>query len=96
MCLLLRSVVWPLYHNGLIDGVLKRSLAFWYVLPSPEEFLSVTIGFWVTSLTKVLLHRLLILAGWPALLRVLVVPNFFHLIMMEATLFLSTFKDVQD
>ena len=39
-------------------------------------------------------HRVLghLLAGSPALGRVLVVPNFFHLRMMEATLFLRTFN----
>ena len=46
----------------------------------------------VTSLTKALLPRLLSLAGWPALGRVLVVPNFFHLRTMEATVFLGTFN----
>jgi hypothetical protein len=35
--------------------------------------------------------RLLSLAGRPALGRVLVVPNFFHLRVMEATVFLGTF-----
>ena len=45
----------------------------------------VTIGFLVTSLAKALLFRLLSLAGRPALGRVLVVPNFFHLRMMEAS-----------
>uniref|UniRef100_A0A4W5KEQ9 Eukaryotic translation elongation factor 1 alpha 2 n=1 Tax=Hucho hucho TaxID=62062 RepID=A0A4W5KEQ9_9TELE len=39
----------------------------------------VSIGFLVTSLTKALLPRFLSLAGQPALGRVLVVPNFFHL-----------------
>ena len=43
----------------------------------------VTIGFFVTSLAKALLPWLLSLAGRPALERVLVVPNFFHLRMME-------------
>ena len=60
---------------------------------STEELWSsvrVTIGFLVTSLTKALLPRLLSLAGRPALGRVLVVPNFFHLRMMEATVFLGT------
>ena len=52
----------------------------------------VTIGFLVTSLTKTLLSRLLSLAGRPALGRVLVVPNFFHLRMMESTVFLETFN----
>ena len=51
-----------------------------------------TIGFLVTSLTKALLHRLLSLAGRPALGRVFVVPNFSHLRMMEATVFLETFN----
>ena len=49
----------------------------------------VTIGFLVTSLTKALLPRLLSLAGRPALGRVLVVPNFFHLRIMEATVFFN-------
>lgn len=62
---------------------------------STEELWSsvrVTIGFLVTSLTKALLPRLLSLAGRPAVGRVLVVPNFFHLRMMEATVFLGTFN----
>ena len=62
---------------------------------STEELWSsvrVNIGFLVTSLTKALLPRLLSLAGWPALGRVLVVPIFFHLRMMEATVFLETFN----
>ena len=46
----------------------------------------------VTSLTKALLSRLLSFAGRPALGRVLVVPSFFHLRMMETTVFLGTFK----
>ena len=59
---------------------------------STEELWSsvrVTIEFF---LTKALLPRLLSLAGRPALGRVLVVPNFFHLRMMEATVFLETFS----
>ena len=47
----------------------------------------VTIRFLVTSLTKALLPRLLSLAGWPALGRVLVVPNFFNLTVTEAIVF---------
>ena len=47
----------------------------------------------VTPLTKALLPRLLSLARLPALGRVLVVLNFFHLRMMEATVFLGTFND---
>jgi len=52
----------------------------------------VTIGFLVTSLTEALLPRSLSLAGRPALGRVLVVPNFFHLRMMEATVLIGTFN----
>ena len=48
-----------------------------------------TIRFLVTSLTKALLPRLLSLAGRPALGKVLVVANFFHLRMMEATVFMG-------
>jgi hypothetical protein len=62
---------------------------------STEELWSsvrVTIRFLVTYLTKVLLPRLLSLAGRPALGGVLVVPNLFHLRMMEATVFLGTFN----
>ena len=44
------------------------------------------------SLTKALLPQLLSLAGRTALGKVLVVPNFFHLRMMEATVFLGTFN----
>jgi hypothetical protein len=62
---------------------------------STEEFWSsvkVTIEFLVTSLTKALLPRLLSLTGRPTLGRILVVPNYFHLRMMEATVFLGTFN----
>jgi hypothetical protein len=62
---------------------------------STEELSSsfrVTIGFLVTSPTKALLPRLLSLAGRPALGRVLVVLKFFHLRMMEATVFFGTFN----
>ena len=52
----------------------------------------VTIGFLVTSLTEALLPRSLSLAGRPTLGRVLVVPNFFHLRMMEATVLIGTFN----
>ena len=52
----------------------------------------VTIGFLATSLTKALLHRLLSLVRQPALGRVLVIPNFFHLRMMGATVLLGIFN----
>ncbi|KAK3513152.1 hypothetical protein QTP70_007486 [Hemibagrus guttatus] len=53
---------------------------------------SFTIGFLVTSLTKALLARSLGLARRLALGRVLVIPNFFHLWMMEATVLTGTFN----
>jgi hypothetical protein len=62
---------------------------------STEEFCSsvrVTIGFLAISLTKALLPRLLSLPGRPALGRVLLVPNFFYLRMIEATVFFGTFN----
>ena len=62
---------------------------------STEELWSsvkVTVGFLGTSLAKALLPRLLNLSGQPALGRVLVVPNFFHLRMMEATVPLWNFN----
>ena len=67
---------------------------------STEELWStvrLTIGFLVTSMTKTkAIHpRLLSLDGWPALGSILVVPNFFHLRMMEATVFLGTFNAVE-
>ena len=65
---------------------------------STKEFVSsvrVTIVFLVISLTKVFLPRLLILAGRSALGRVLVVPNFFNLRIMEATVFLGTFNSAE-
>jgi hypothetical protein len=68
---------------------------------STEELWSsvrVTIGFLVTSLTKALLPPIAgpCLAGRPALGKVLVVPKFFHLRMMEAIGFLGTFNAFPD
>jgi hypothetical protein len=57
---------------------------------STEELLPpvrVTNNPMVTSLTKALLPQLLSLAMRPALGRVLVVPSYFHLRMIEATVF---------
>ena len=90
--------VWPLYHKSLIGGVLQKWLSFWKVLPSRQRnsgALSVTIRFLVTSLTEALLLRLFSLAGQPALGGVLMVLNFFHLRMMEATVLLGTFNDAE-
>uniref|UniRef100_A0A8K9WZU0 Uncharacterized protein n=1 Tax=Oncorhynchus mykiss TaxID=8022 RepID=A0A8K9WZU0_ONCMY len=44
-----------------------------------------------TTDDQAIVHRLPSLAGEPALGRVLVVPNFFHLIMMETSVFLAFF-----
>ncbi|KAJ8365090.1 hypothetical protein SKAU_G00139210 [Synaphobranchus kaupii] len=52
----------------------------------------VTLGFLLTSLAKARLPRLLSLAGRPGLGRFLVVPNFFHLRMMVATVPFGTCK----
>ena len=65
---------------------------------STEELWSsvrVIIMVLVSSLTKALLPQLLSLAERPALGRVLLVPNFFHLRMMEATVFLGTFNSAE-
>ena len=86
---------WSLYNKGMIGGVLQRWLSFWKVLPSPQmNSVALSVWFLVTSLTKALLPRLPSLAGRPALGRVLVVPNFFHLRMMEATVFLRNTADM--
>ena len=55
----------------------------------------VTIGVLVPSLTKALFPQLLSLAEWPSLGRVLVVPEFFHLRRMKATVFLGTFNTAE-
>ena len=68
-------------------GIQVKEFNLW---PELWSSIRVTIGFLVTSLTKPLLSRFLNLAGRPALGRVLMVPNFFHLRMMEATVFLGT------
>ena len=100
MCLLLRS--------GFRLATLPYRSDWWSAaemvvllegsLISTEELWSavrVTIRFLVPSLSTALLPRLPCLAGWQALGRVLVVPNFFHLRMMGATVFLGTFNYVE-
>ena len=93
MCLLLRSgfrlATLPDWCSAAEMVVLVEDSPI-----STEELWSsvrVTIRFSVTSLNKALLPRLFSLAGRPALGRVLVVPNFFNLRMMEAIVFLGTF-----
>ena len=90
------SSVWPLYHTGLIGGVLQRGWSFWKVLLS-SQYNAVALsewpsGFLVTSLTKALLPRLLSLARRPAVGGVLVVPDFFHVRMIEASVLIGTFN----
>ena len=83
------AFTWPLYHKGLIGGVLQSWLSFWKVLHRGTLELYKS-DHWVHGhLPK---PSLLSLAGWLALGRVLVVPNFFNLRMMEATVFLGTFN----
>lgn len=50
-----------------------------------------TSGFLVTSLSKPFFPSCSVSFGWQALGRVLVVPNFFHLRIMEATVLLGAF-----
>ena len=63
--------IWPLYHKGLIGGVLQRwgcpSGRFSLLRREICGSVRVTIGLLATNLTKALLPRLL-----------MVVPNFFH------------------
>ena len=73
----------------LRDGIGQVMSGAWF---PPEVTVRVTIRLLVTSLTKALLPRLLSLARRPALGRVLVVPNLFHLRMMGPTVFLGTFN----
>ena len=79
---------WTVCHKAQISGVLQWWLSFWKFLPSLHRI----SGEWflVSSLTKALLPQLLSLARQPALGRVLVVPNFFYLRIIEATVLLGT------
>lgn len=74
----------------LVGGVLHKWLSFWKIFlfqqKSHWDFVRVTMAFLITSLNKDLLT--LITQGKKVLnplRRVLVVPTFFHLLMMEAT-----------
>ena len=98
MCLLLRSGfrTWPLYHSGLIGGLLQIWLSFWKVLLSPQRNAGALTEWPSGSCSPLWLRPFspesLSLDGRPALGRVLVVLNFFHLRMMEATVLIGTFK----
>jgi hypothetical protein len=76
--------VWPLYHKGLISGVLQRWLSFWKVLPSPQSN--------SRALSECPSPPIAQFGRAASSQRFLVVPNFFHLRMMEATVFLGTFN----
>ena len=86
----------PPCHKAWICEVLQRLLSFWQVLPSQPRNSVVlsewSLGFFVTSLTKVLLAQLLSLVRQPARGRVWVVPYSFHFLMMELTVLLGTFN----
>lgn len=91
------AFVCPLYHKGVISGVLQRWLSIWKVLPSPQRN-SGALSEWPSGSwsppwpTPFFPDWQGGLAGRPALGRVLIVPNIFHLRMMGATVFLATFK----
>ena len=53
------------------------------------------IGLLVSSVTKAILAQLLSLVGQPAQERVLVVPYYFHFLMMELTLLLGHFNTLE-
>ena len=76
--------------------VLQRWLSFCKVHPSSQRNSGALSewpsGSWSPPWPRPFSPRLLSLAGRPALGRVLVLPNFFHLRMMEGTVFLGTFN----
>ena len=80
----------PSNHKGLIGGV-----SFWKVLPSPQRNSGALsewpLGSWSPPWPRPLSPQLLSLARWPALRRVLVDPNLFHL-RTEVTVFFGTFN----
>uniref|UniRef100_A0A7N8WR05 Voltage-dependent T-type calcium channel subunit alpha-1G-like n=1 Tax=Mastacembelus armatus TaxID=205130 RepID=A0A7N8WR05_9TELE len=87
-------------QSGEMESLLSDTHTIDFVELSPISLLhlwssaTVIFGFFFTSLIKALLPRLLSLAGRPGLGRVLVVPNFFHLRIMEATVLLGTLSSL--
>jgi hypothetical protein len=81
----LHSVVF--YPHSVVFYLLVDSVLF--------SHHSVVFYLLVDSVGQALLLRSLSLTGRPVLGRVLVVPNYFHLRMMEATVFLGTFIATQ-
>ena len=77
--------------------MLQRWLSFWKVLPSPQRNYGALSewpsGSWSPPWQNPFSPNLSVWPGRPALGKVLVVANFFHLRMMEATVFLETFND---
>jgi hypothetical protein len=72
--------VWPLYHKGLVGGVLHRLLSFWKILTSPQwnsGALSMwPSGSWSPPWPRPFSPDCSVWPGRPALGRVLVVPNY--------------------
>ena len=92
--------VWPLYHKGLIGGVLQRWLSLWKVLPSPKRNSGALsewpLGSWSPPWLRPFSPNCSVWPGrQPSLGRVLVVLNFFHWRMMEATVSLGTFNTAE-
>jgi hypothetical protein len=88
--------VWPIYHKGLIGGVLQICLSFWKVVPSTERTYAALSewpsGSWSPPWPRPFSPDCPVWPERPALERVLVFPTFFHLRMMEVTVFLGSFK----
>ncbi len=80
--------VWPHRHKAQIGGVLQRCLSFCrfsYLHIWSLSSTRVTIGFFITTLTKALLYQLLSLARRPALRRTWLLP----LSVTETTCFVT-------
>ena len=90
------TVVLALCHKGLSAEVLLRWLSsvqvFSFLYQSFWSSVRGTVGFPVTSLTEALISRSLSLAERPTFGRVLVVPVFFHLTVIEAIVLPGTLK----
>lgn len=81
----------PFYHKGLTGGVLVV-LLYSSPISTKELWISfiVTTSFLVPCMTTARHPQLLSLAAQPDLVTLLVVLNFFHVRMMEATFLLGT------
>ena len=81
------SINRPLCHKAQISGVLRWWLSFWKFLPSPHRISGaqpeLPSGSWSPLLPRPFSPDCSVLARRPVLGRILVVPNFFHLRIME-------------